>query len=188
MRLLVFKKLGLAGSPSQRGDTLVEVVMAIAILAMVLVASFNVASSAFRLGQSAKERTQASNLIQEQSEALRNYRDTHKWSKPAPVNDDMLDNISFGPKFHMVKVPTGGSYRWDFASGALQSGIHRVYIVATPSPPPDGTDKIRFDITAEWVPAGGSGANNVCPGGFVGNCTTISTYLVNLDDYAPTTP
>ena len=64
---------------NQRGDTLVEVTIALAILVMVLLSSFNLASYAFRLGEQAKERTQASQLAQEQAEALRNYRDNHPW-------------------------------------------------------------------------------------------------------------
>lgn len=165
----------------QRGDTLVEVILAIAILSMVLVSSFNIASAAFRLGQSAKERSQAANLIQEQAEALRNYRDSHKWSSDPTVSTDMmarLSTVGFTPsRFHMAN-----SGNWDFVGGALQSGLFRVYVVATRDAV-DPDDKVRFDITAEWEPSIGS--NHACPSGFVGNCTTVSTYLVNLDDFAP---
>jgi type II secretory pathway pseudopilin PulG len=166
---------------SDRGDTLVEVVLAIAILGMVLVASFNVANAAFGLGQSAKERTQAANLVQEQAEALRNYRDSHRWNSLPPAASDMMSRLGvmgFAPsRFHMQN-----SGSWNFVGGALQSGLFRVYIVATRDAV-DPDDKVRFDITAEWEAIGGG--SHTCPSGFVGNCTTISTYLVNLDDFAP---
>jgi type II secretory pathway pseudopilin PulG len=177
-----------SGIRLQAGDTLVEVAMAIAILGMVLVSSFNVASAAFRMGQGAKERTQAANLVQEQAEALRNYRDSHRWSDPL-VADDVLDRIvaigGFGARFHMQHGPGG----WNFASGPRPQldSVHRVFITAQPSPFPDFTDRLRFEITAEWVPPGGSTAHT-CPSGFAGECTTITTYLVNLDNFAPAAP
>ena len=66
----------------QAGDTLIEVTLALTILALVLVSSMALATRAFRLGQAAKENTAAANLIQQQAESLRNYRDskTGKWS------------------------------------------------------------------------------------------------------------
>ena len=42
---------------AQRGDTLVEVVMAMAILAVVLISAFNVANMSYHLGMQARERT-----------------------------------------------------------------------------------------------------------------------------------
>jgi type II secretory pathway pseudopilin PulG len=166
---------------SDRGDTLVEVVLAIAILGMVLVASFNVANAAFGLGQGAKERTQAANLVQEQAEALRNYRDSHRWNSSPPAASDMMSRLGVmgfaTSRFHMQN-----SGSWNFVGGALQSGLFRVYIVATRDTV-DPDDKVKFDITAEWEAIGGG--SHTCPSGFVGNCTTISTYLVNLDDFVP---
>lgn len=62
---------------NQRGDTLVEVVMSLAILTVILVTSFNVANLSFRLGMQARERTQAANINQRQAELLRQYRDSY---------------------------------------------------------------------------------------------------------------
>jgi prepilin-type N-terminal cleavage/methylation domain-containing protein len=60
---------------NQRGDTLVEVSIALAILAGLLVATFTVATTAYRLGIGGRERTQALNVAQRQAELLRSYRD-----------------------------------------------------------------------------------------------------------------
>ena len=63
----------------QRGETLVEVVMALGILSLVLVSSYALATGTFRLGRGAGERTQAVNYLQEQVEALRTYRNNTAW-------------------------------------------------------------------------------------------------------------
>lgn len=65
----------------ERGDTLVEVVMALGILSLVLVSSYALATGTFRLGRGAGDRTQAVNYLQQQAEVLRLYRDnTADWS------------------------------------------------------------------------------------------------------------
>ncbi|MBW3538218.1 prepilin-type N-terminal cleavage/methylation domain-containing protein [Candidatus Parcubacteria bacterium] len=156
---------------AQRGDTLIEVVMALAILSSVLLASFNVATAAFRQGRSAQERTQAVNLIQEQAEGLRNIRDTRSWG--------MFRGAVFGAgTFHMSDA--GGS--WQVNSGMLNNGIYRISVHANGSvgattgiTAVEAGEKIRFDIAAEWDNAGVGPPNR----------TVISTYLVNLDGMGP---
>lgn len=66
----------------QRGETLVEVVMALGVLSLVLVSSYALATGTFRMGRGAGERTQAVNYLQQQAEALRTYRDANNqdWS------------------------------------------------------------------------------------------------------------
>jgi len=55
----------------QRGDTLVEVMLATAVLSLVLAGAFTLANRATRLSQTANERTQVSNLMQRQAELIR---------------------------------------------------------------------------------------------------------------------
>jgi prepilin-type N-terminal cleavage/methylation domain-containing protein len=64
---------------SNRGDTLIEVTVALAILSMVLASSAALATTAFRAGQTARERTQLVEQAQEQLEALHSFRDNHTW-------------------------------------------------------------------------------------------------------------
>ena len=59
----------------QTGDTLVEVVMSIAILALTLLTSYNIANASYGEGLQAREQTQAVYLAQDQAEKLRFYRD-----------------------------------------------------------------------------------------------------------------
>lgn len=60
---------------NQRGDTLVEVVLAIAIIGAVLATSMSVATSSYQVGMQARERTQAANMAQGEVEKLLLYRD-----------------------------------------------------------------------------------------------------------------
>lgn len=63
-------------SNNQRGDTLLEVVIAIVIMGTILFSAYALSTRAFRQGQSARERTQATQLLQQQAEALHSLRDT----------------------------------------------------------------------------------------------------------------
>jgi len=65
----------------ERGDTLIEVTFALAILGFVLMSSTVIAMTAFRTGQTARERTQVAAEAQEQMEALRSFRDNHTWDE-----------------------------------------------------------------------------------------------------------
>jgi Tfp pilus assembly protein PilV len=66
---------------SERGDTLIEVTFALAILGFVLLGSTAIAAAAFRTGQTARERTQVVQVAQDQMEALRTFRDNHTWAE-----------------------------------------------------------------------------------------------------------
>lgn len=60
---------------TQSGDTLVEVLLATVILSAVLAASYTLSNRASKLNQQAFERTQVSNLMQQQAELARAARD-----------------------------------------------------------------------------------------------------------------
>lgn len=55
----------------QAGDTLVEVMLSVAILSLVLAGAFTITNRATRINQSANERTQVSNLIQAEAEKIK---------------------------------------------------------------------------------------------------------------------
>lgn len=65
----------------EEGDTLIEVTIALSILAMVLLGAAVVATDAFRMGQTARERTTLVEQAQEQMEALHSFRDNHSWDQ-----------------------------------------------------------------------------------------------------------
>lgn len=156
---------------NQTGDTLVEVMIALTILAAVLASAFVVSNRVTRMGLASRERTQAINLLQEQAEALRSYRDSGNWA-------NFQSAIPAGV-FHMEPsgngwVPVGGivtdpSVPAIFLDPSFNRGV---YITVTSGL---GTDTYDLSITAKWEN----------PGGGVDNQTTVYTRLVNLDGLAP---
>lgn len=164
----------------QRGDTLVEVMIATAILTVVLAASYNIAGAVFRLGQSAKERTQAANLIQEQAEALRSFRDSRSWAQfTHPVNGVPRDSM-----FWMIG--DGGEWRVQRCIGSpnpfyppgdslfCRNELFTLYIDAEQVE----ADKYSFRIAARWERPG-TQPDEDNPDSY--NHTTITTFLANLD-------
>lgn len=115
-----------------RGDTLIEVTLALAILASVLTGAFTAASGAFRLGQTSKERSQLASAAQRQAEALSNFRDSHKWSEfvnGGGVGPNRYNgiNIRIGANcqpygtdcFHMERRQIAGVWQWVPMQGAM---------------------------------------------------------------------
>lgn len=66
---------------NQRGDTLVEVILALIILSTVLVTSISLGRLSNIAGTNARTTTQSSAAMQEQYEALRSYRDRVGWTQ-----------------------------------------------------------------------------------------------------------
>lgn len=180
LKLIKFNRDG--ASIAQKGDTIIEVVIASAIIAATLTGALKISGRASRLGQAAKERTQAVGLIQGQAEALRNLRDNKVkvggagWNSfindIGPVglcSSSIPDRAPDAQSFYLAKSGSG----W-LKGGANQTteGLFTVFIEAC-----DDTDtalhavgsKIRFDITAQWELIGGGPVEK----------TTITTHLVN---------
>lgn len=89
------KKLNLTAN--QAGDTLVEVMLATAILSLVLAGAFTISNRATRINQTANERTQVSNLMQREAELIRASRDNDKATHWAGV--DARSNVSENSAF-----------------------------------------------------------------------------------------
>jgi Tfp pilus assembly protein PilV len=66
----------------QAGDTLVEVLLATVVLSIVLSSAYTLSNRATRINQQAFERTQISNLLQQQAEIVRAARDNYLPSNP----------------------------------------------------------------------------------------------------------
>lgn len=112
----------------QRGDTLIEVTFALAILATVLLGSTSIAASAFRMGQTAKERTVTIEKAQQQIEALRSFRDSHSWNEfrsgngcTTPGGYCGVDNV--GATWHMELTNVSGSTQWVPVTGSLAGPV-----------------------------------------------------------------
>lgn len=143
--------------PDERGDTLVEVVMALAILSLVLVSSYALATGSFRLGRGAGERTQAVNYLQQQAEALRSFRNRVGWQnfRTAVAGFDGPDR---GGTFCMTRVDEVGGTVWGRGTGPACVIDNRVTIaISATSTDPDllsapgsMSQQYTFDIVATW--------------------------------------
>lgn len=139
---------------SQRGDTLVEVVMAAAILSVVLATSFNIASLSFRLGVQARERSEAVRLVQEQAERLHLYRDQLASANASDLTIHLFDNSHLGNcatecRFDPTAPVAAGTQPTDCAltPAACQQGIYHVAITATPT----AGESVEPTIKVSWT-------------------------------------
>jgi type II secretory pathway pseudopilin PulG len=113
------------------GDTLIEVTFALAILGSVILSCTALMTSAFKTGQTARERTQVSEVAQEQLEALRSFRDNHTWTdfQNGSAGFSGINTVAAG--FHMELKNTGLGNEWVPVLGALTSGGSSVLQVPT---------------------------------------------------------
>lgn len=120
---------------NHRGDTLIEVVFALAILAFVLLGATAIASTAFRTGQTARERTQVADEAQQQMEALRSFRDNHSWDEFRVGNAGIYRGVDTAATsacrfdatkhcFHMeLRSTTAGSTEWVPVAGPITGPV-----------------------------------------------------------------
>lgn len=144
----------------ERGETLVEVVMALGILSLVLVSSYALATGTFRLGRGAGERTQAVNYLQEQAEALRSYRNNVDWqlkfanemngyNRPPPFDVFCMKKEDDDDP-HWVPVPSVNN------PDCIIDGIN---VTIHPTPVGGPPKQYNFEFKATWKTA--SQENNV---------------------------
>ena len=154
---------------NERGDTLVEVTIALAILAMVLTGAFVTANKAFSLGQDAKERSQLASAAQQQAEALQSFRDSYKWSEflngrsAAGIPGVLVQTAAAGncvgavACFHMEQKHINGLDQWVPVAGVqhdaqIGGGLSYIQIVGRPGA------TAGYDFTLTYgVPARGGG-------------------------------
>lgn len=83
---------------SERGDTLIEVLLAMAILSAIIVGAITMMNRGHAIARDSLERSQVTALMTEQAEILRYVRDSYDPSKPAPLVPpaslwkDLVDN------------------------------------------------------------------------------------------------
>ncbi len=166
---------------NQRGDTLVEVILALAMLSFIVVSSLTLSLRAYRQGQEAKERTVISNLMQEQAEGLRSLRDRETWRNPGFASNGpptgVGTHVATGGPFHMEKNAAG---KWVVRDGAvvLNSQFNfniTAFKYSHPGDVVNGDNLYQFDLKADW-PSSTPGVNNTA---------NFSYLLGNLDGLKP---
>ena len=164
-----------------KGDTLIEVLFAFAILSSVMAIAFNASIASFKSAQSASRRSQATFLAQYQADALKTYRDSLDWNNELG-NNSFLDGIDtdsntkvrsfFNPpekEFCIIKAPKPGP--GNFASWKIQTNLNdcknvgsalapKLAIKSMKITPKDLDEKIAsFEVKIEYNP--GSGASDL---------------------------
>lgn len=133
----------------QRGETLVEVVMALGILSLVLVSSYALATGTFRLGRGAGERTQAVNYLQQQAEALRTYRNQTDWDVSF-VNT--MSGLTLGGASFCMKPPVSGApeQKWKPVASSDPACTIDGIALTIKSSTVGVADIYTFKLKAEW--------------------------------------
>lgn len=88
----------------QRGDTIVEVLLATVIISAVIAAAYSLTNRATRFNQTSVERTKVANLMREQVELVRGAR-TAAGGGSSSVWDDIMDAASAGSPVYKDDAP-----------------------------------------------------------------------------------
>jgi type II secretory pathway pseudopilin PulG len=148
----------------ERGDTLVEVTIALAILSAVILSAFVVANRAYFVGRNANEKERDVAYAQLQAEALTSFRDSHTWDEFLNGGTDANGsfkgiNVAFQPTgnctsanvycFHMEQTapnkpwyPRWGPKRTPVIANAV--GLSSVTINIGQTPIPSSATSVDF--------------------------------------------
>lgn len=134
-----------------RGDTLIEVLIAISIISLVLASSYGLTTLASRIGIAARERTQAVNFAQAQAEISRTISKKN-WSHAAQI---VGENDSVDWYFRPASAnwePTNGKY-----SPPGYGAEYKIWINASAkdingqrTTNSANIEAIEYDITVTW--------------------------------------
>lgn len=139
------------------GDTLVEVILAIALMSLVLVSAFNIVGSSYRTAMLSKERLEAVSLAQQQAERLRLKRDTYMSSDVyTPANP--FPATEFPQSGQLLNAD--GTIR--SCGGACTDGLYRTTLtVISPNAIGVSGNLLKtYSIKVEWTQVGTSDTNN----------------------------
>lgn len=121
------------GTDRQAGDTIVEVLIAVAIVSLVLAGSYAMVSKSTAATQNTQERSQAQQLVKAQIELLRNYYS---------VNNTAFSGRCFG---------TDGSVK-TVAGDCIDNSPAQYQLAISPTGD-------TYTVSATWVSLGGSTSN-----------------------------
>ncbi len=159
---------------NQRGDTLVEVLLATVIFSIVISASFALVNRSSRINQVSSERSEAASLMQTQAETLRLYRDlgdanpvwdliqTEKVQSTSPTTNNcfnFLDGVDASPSQSASFFFDEDSNRQDFSPILANGNFDRYYIWIEGYSSGDtvNDDLVDFYVHACWQGPGGTG-------------------------------
>lgn len=108
---------------NQRGDTIVEVLISIAVISLILGGAYITTNNSLRAERGAQERTDASKLVESQIESLKNLADTG--------NTEIFNSSGFcitGGNTVSTSVNTNGTCKFN-ATGSNNNSEQPVYYI-----------------------------------------------------------
>lgn len=137
----------------QRGDTIVEVLLAMSVIGLVLGAAFGIANRSVSIGQDAQERTEALKIAETQLEIFRSeYQDN-----PAVNGRTSLNPFCFDVTQPTLAVTNSDEEPCNLVNGNGQDGLYRIEI----RPPLDPDTNTTYQIVVIWQRQGTTDDNNV---------------------------
>jgi prepilin-type N-terminal cleavage/methylation domain-containing protein len=134
---------------NRRGDTLVEVIIALAVLSVVLFAAYTITGRAARVGQAAKERTQGVAFAQQQAEIIQSYA-ARNWddfveevTAPGLGARQSFDLDTWQPQQGSLEIPE------EFSDAAADYEVFYTYDETTTG---SEVTQIEFTINVNWIP------------------------------------
>lgn len=157
---------------NQRGDTIIEVLLATVVISIVIAGAYTLTNRATRINQNALERTTVSNIMREQIELIRGARTT---GVDTAVWDSIISNkkTSTAPNYTACAPTTSSqpfyidpslndfnnsSFVTTFTNSPNYNGLFRVWVEAYQ--PASVDDYIDFHVRACWEGIGGEVEQN----------------------------
>lgn len=141
-------------SQKQAGDTIVEVLLAMAVVGLVLGSSFGIANRSVRIGQSAKERTVALKIAESQIEILRQIDRSEVLNLTSPFC--LVSSGNFSPGTN-----TTSDSSTDTCTGTDGEGGSGLYnVVIEPLGSDVGANIRTFAVEVNWLRAGAASSED----------------------------
>lgn len=140
----------------QRGDTLVEVTIALAIMAAVLTSAFLLAEKSIQIGRIAKERTLMVAAAQQQAEALTAYRDRFGWASfVANVRGSLTTICSSSRRCFTIAPANSTVSALSAGEGSVGTVPTSKLYITTDINSPTAPNPVTFTISYSAEPPGG---------------------------------
>ena len=132
---------------NQAGDTIVEVMISVALVGMVIGVSYQIASRALATGRDAQEQTEALKQAESQIEKLKYLATLGLSAQPNWIFDTTAGDFCVNDALTMVKS-TAPTYTVD-CNGKGSGNLYNVKVNYAAAPLSGGTD--LFTVTVSWT-------------------------------------